>query len=568
MGVFLEIGAIFTVATSLAILAKLLKQPYVVAYILAGIIVGPIGINVLHSTEVVEVLSKIGIVALLFVVGISLNPQVISEIGKTAVVTGVGQVLFTSIGGFFISRALGIDNIASIYIAVALTFSSTIIIMKLLSDKGDLETLYGKIAIGFLLVQDIIATIALIAVTTLSVASGSESVGGAFLALLIKSIIAGIVLFVVSKYILPLLSEFLAGSSELLFLFAVTWGIGLAGVFMLLGLSAEVGALVAGITLSVSPFAYEVSSRMKPLRDFFIVLFFILLGSQMVFTNFAALIVPVVVFSLFVLVGNPIILFVIMNLLGYRRKTAFQIGLTVAQISEFSLILAALGARVGQLDSASLSIITFVGLVTISLSSYMIIYSEQIYAKLSPLLKYLEIVKKPHAEKSSYGEGGYELLLFGFDRVGKRFLDSFSSIGKKFVVVDINPKSIARIKNAGADAIYGDATDIEFLQELPVNSPKLIVSTIPDFEANDTLTRFMKKKFPDAIIVVLAHTVAHAKSLYKSGATYVVLPHHLGAEHAASMISDLGLSKSKFSKKGEVHRLTLSSEIDHHRRNS
>lgn len=557
MTVFLEIATIFTVATIFAVLAKLLKQPFVVAYIVAGIAVGPLGLDILHSTEIVELLSKIGIVSLLFIVGISLNPQVISEIGKTAIVTGVGQVAFTAIGGFLIAKGFGIETLPSIYIAIALTFSSTIIIMKLLSDKGDLETLYGKISIGFLLVQDIIATIALIAVTTLTASVGNGNPADAFFALFVKTIAVSFLLFLLSKYLLPSLSKFLAGSGELLFLFSVTWGIGLSGAFSLLGLSAEVGALVSGITLSVSPFAYEITSRMKPLRDFFIVLFFILLGSQMAFNNFDSLIAPIFVFSIFVLIGNPLILFVIMNLLGYRRKTAFQIGLTVAQISEFSLILVALGLSVGHVNSDILSIVTFVGLITISVSTYLIIYNDAIYSKISKYLSFFEIVKKPHLEKSNFGEANFEVVLFGFDRVGARFLEEFKKLDKNFAVIDINPKSIVRAKRLGANAIYGDASDIEFLAEIPFKEARLIVSTIPDFETNDTLTRFMRKKFKDSIIIVLAHTVEHAKQLYRAGATYVVLPHHLGAEHAATMISDLGLSLAKFTKKGQLHRSGL-----------
>lgn len=547
MHLFLQIGTIFVIATILAFLMKVFRQPFVVGYILAGIVAGPHVLNVIYSAETVELLSKIGIVSLLFIVGVSLNPHVIREVGKVSLVTGVGQVVLTSIGGYFLARLLGIEAVNSVYIGIALTFSSTIIILKLLADKSDLNKLYGKIAIGFLLVQDIIATVILVAIATLS-HTGSESIGTVAVVLFLKAVSLSAILYICARYILPQLSKLFASSQELLFLFSVTWGISVAGVFYVLGFSAEIGALVAGVTLSVSPFAYEISSRMKPLRDFFIVLFFVFLGSQISFDHIISLAVPAVIFSLFVLIGNPLIMYVLVNLLGYRRRTAFEVSLTVAQISEFSLIVVTLGFQLGQVTQETLSLVTLVGLITISASSYLILNSDRIYPRVMHLLRFLELRKTGVIARSEQTspEKSVEMLLFGYDRVGEHFVSAFEHIGKEYMVVDFNPKSIERMKRKEIRHRFGDAEDIEFLDELPLSKVKLIVSTIPEFQVNRVLTEYFHKRHPEAIIMVISHNIEDTKELYHAGASYVIVPHYLGASFAAGLIKKHGIRLSKF----------------------
>ncbi|GAG16612.1 unnamed protein product, partial [marine sediment metagenome] len=253
-------------------------------------------------------------------VGLNLNPRIIRDVGKVSLVTGVGQVIFTSLIGFFIGQLLGFSTMTSIYIAIALTFSSTIIIMKLLSDKGDMETLYGRIAIGFLIVQDLIVIIILMIIS--SIPAGID-----FTTLALETVLKGtgllILLFLISVYIFPRLTKSIAKSQEFLLLFSIGWCFAISSLFYYLNFSIEAGALVAGITLSLSPYHYEISSKMKPLRDFFIILFFILLGSQMVFTNISQYIIPVLIFSAFILIGNPLIVMVLMGLMGYTKRNSF-----------------------------------------------------------------------------------------------------------------------------------------------------------------------------------------------------------------------------------------------------
>jgi len=483
----------------------------------------------------------------LFIVGISLSPRVIREVGKVSLVTGIGQILFTSLIGFFISRALGFSILVSGYIAIAITFSSTIIIMKLLSDKKDTEKLYGKISIGFLLVQDIFAIILLMVISSFS--SGLN-----FGELSFQSFFTGLALILififVSIYILPKLSAFFAKSQEFLFLFSIGWGLGLASMFHYIGFSMEIGALVAGVALSVSPFHYEISSKLRPLRDFFIILFFVLLGSQMAFGSINQLIVPAVVLSLFILIGNPLIVMVLMGILGYRKKTSFQAGFTVAQISEFSLILITLGVSVGHLTGEVLSLITIVGLITISGSTYLIMYSDKIYPHLS---KYLGIFERKKLIERRKKSENYSMILFGYNRVGYDLLQSFKKLKNKYLVVDYNPDTIIELAEEGIPCRYGDADDEEFLSELNLTKSELVISTIPAFETNLLLIDKIRQEDKKTIIIVVSQNIDEANELYRRGATYVIMPNFLGGIHMSKMIDEYQLDLNRFLREKRKH---------------
>ena len=543
MEVFIELSIIIGITVLIAGIMKLLKQPLIIGYILTGIIVGPRLLNIISSTETISILSHIGIALLLFIVGLSLSPRVIKEVGKVSSITGVGQVIFTSLIGFFICKLLGFSIVVSVYVAIALTFSSTIIIMKLLSDKGDIRTLYGKISIGFLIVQDLIAIIILMVISSIPA-------GFNFANLVFGTILKGfgllVLLFLVGIYILPKVTKIIAKSQEFLLLFSIGWCLALASLFHYLNFAMETGALIAGITLSLSPYRYEISSKMRPLRDFFVVLFFILLGSQMGFADVSLYIIPIIIFSAFILIGNPLIVMTLMGLLGYTKRNSFLAGLTVAQISEFSLILIALGVKVGHLSNEILSFVTAIGLITIAGSSYMIIYANKIYPHISKYLKIFERKGSKVDEHKYHKEGIYDIILFGYNRIGYDLLESFKKIKKKFLVVDYNPETIISLAKEGTDCRYGDASDSELLNELNFSKAKMIYSTIPDFDTNILLINKIKECNKKAIIIVVSHQIDEAIELYDKGATYVIMPHFLGGRYASTLIEKHGLDFDKF----------------------
>ncbi len=551
---FIQFGLIILAVFGVSIVIRLLKQPLIIGYILTGLLVGPLFLDLLRSSEIINVFSEMGIAFLLFVIGLHLSPKVIKEVGKISLITGIGQIVFTSLIGYFICISLGFDVVTSIYIAVALTFSSTIIIMKLLSDKDALEKLYGKISIGFLLVQDLVAIFILIAVSSLS--SGEGAAGSLIFSTIIKGAVLIAFLIPISYYVLPKLSNFFAKSQEFLFLFAISWGFGLSLLFTYVGLSIEVGALIAGIMLSMSPYSYEVSSKLKPLRDFFIIFFFIILGSQMTFGDINNMIVPAIILSLFILIGNPIIVMLLMGLLGYSKKTGFMAGLTVAQISEFSLILIALGVKTGSLSPEILSFVTIIGLITIAGSTYLIIYSDAIFNK---ILGFLTVFERKKLKEKEIPRKSYDYILFGYNRIGFSVIKSFSKITKNFLVVDYNPDVVRELKREGINAIYGDVDDSEFLEDLEIGKASLIVSTIPEKETNQLILKVIKRGKSKSVAILTARQIEDAIELYHSGADYVILPHFLGGEYTSKLIETAKDNKNVYEKE-KVNELKILKE--------
>jgi len=548
---FVNISFIILTALGVAAVMRILRQPLIIGYIITGIIVGPYFLNLLSSSDSVGTFSKLGVALLLFTVGLHLNPKVIKEVGKVSLITGVGQVVFTSVLGFSIAFLIGFSTVASLYIAIALSFSSTIIIMKLLTDKGDIETVYGKISVGFLIVQDIIAVFALMIISSLSVGGNASSL---ILITFAKGVVATFLLFLFSIYVLPYFTGLIAKSQEFLFLFSISWCLALASLFGYLNFSIEIGALFAGIALSISPYSGEISSKLKPLRDFFIILFFIVIGSQMILGDIQQNIIPIILFSLFILVGNPLIVMVLMGSLGYTKRSGFQAGLTVAQISEFSIILIILGVSVGHLNSEILSLITMVGLITIAGSTYMISYSNQIYQKIS---KYLNVFERKKVKEKLKIEKEYDVILFGQNRIGFNILTALKKIKKSYLVVDYDPEVVSALSKYGVPNIFGDAYDIDFLEELPLGKAKIVISTIPDFEINELLVKTIKRLNKDAIVLVHSHQMDGASQLYEAGADYVLTPHFLGGEYVARMIGDFETNKTSYKKEKEKHMRML-----------
>ncbi len=554
MDIFLELSIIIGITALISGFMRLLRQPLIIGYIVAGILVGPYFLDIVNSTETISILSHIGIALLLFIVGLGLSPKVIKDVGKVSLITGVGQVMFTTLIGFLICTMFGFSTVTSLYIAVALTFSSTIIIMKLLSDKGDMKTLYGRIAIGFLIVQDLIVIFILMFVSSLS---NGFNLNDILFGTMLKGVGLLVILYLIGVYVLPGIIKIIAKSQEYLLLFSMSWCLVLAALFYHLNFSMEIGALLAGFTLSISPYRYEISCRMKSFRDFFIVLFFVLLGSQMIFADVTLYIVPIIVLSLFILVGNPLIVMVLMGMLGYTRRNSFFAGLTVAQISEFSIILIALGVKSGHLTTEILALVTSVGLITIAGSTYMMLYSNQIYSHISKYLKIFERRGKKVDEHKYHDAEDYDIILFGYNRIGYDLLRFLKKTKNKFLVVDYDPETILHLAKEGVDCRYGDGSDSEFLNELNFLKVKMVISTIPDFDTNLLLINRVKEHNDKAIMIVVSTDIDKSMELYNNGATYVIMPHFLGGQHTTTLIENYGFDFDRFLEEKVSHMESL-----------
>ena len=554
--IFTEISLVIGFATIMAMFMRRLKQPLIIGHILTGILLGPAVFGVIKSSDTIQLFGSFGIALLLFLVGLGLNPRVIKEVGKVSLLTGIGQIIFTTIAGIAVATLFGYSLITSLYIAIALTFSSTIIILKLLTDKREHNKLYGKIAIGFLIVQDIVATIALV----IASASGSESATPLSLILLLgKALGLVLITILVAQLIIKPLGNFLTKSQELLFLFAISWGFGIATLFYEVGFSLEVGALVAGVSLAGMTYAQEIGSRLRPLRDFFIVVFFIALGATLNFSGFSTIIWQIIGFSALVLIGKPLIMMPIMGALGYTKKTSFKVGLAVAQISEFSLIFILLGFNNGQISEEVVSLVTIVGIITIAASSYMITYSDGLYKYFE---KYLFIFERKKVKAEREIRGGYDAILIGYRRGGSEFVKVLDKISKRYLIIDYDPDAIEELDRKQLPYVYGDATDPELLEEIDVTRTKLIISHMNDHESNRLIVEFVTQSNEKTVVICHAETAHQAAELYGLGASYVMLPHFVGSEKMSSFIKRNGFHKAEYQKFRDKHLAQLQSAFE------
>ncbi len=527
----MEIAVLLVFVSVLGIIFRVLKQPLILAYLASGIVIAYFGILHIEEGMVIEVFSSLGIMFLLFLVGMEMEYKSLKKIGKLSLAIGLGQIIFTFSGGFLIGYFLfGFDILAAVYVAIAIAFSSTVIIIKLLSDKGSINTLHGKAAVGLLLVQDLVVIIILIGLNAIEAGSGIEIFP------FIRTVIIGILLFglmlFLGRAVFPYIFHKIARSQELLFLTSLTWLFAFAAIVDQFGFSLEIAGFLGGIALANSSEKYHISSKVRPLRDFFIVVFFVFLGTLMAVSSFTGMFWPIVVFSLFVLVGNPLIVMFLMGMMRYKKRTGFLTGTTVAQISEFSLVFAILGLSLGHIKDEIFALIIAVGVVTIAVSTYVIIYAERIFPYLD---KFLSIFEKKNAYEEE-GDFGISrpVVLIGAKRTGKRIIDYIHK--ENLLVIDFDPETVDYMKEKEIDHIFADIKDPHLFEELNLEKTKLIISTSPQLEDNILLIKRIKDVSPKIKLITRAQSDDDALLLYEKGADYVLLPHSLSGEYLGKVI--------------------------------
>jgi Kef-type K+ transport system membrane component KefB len=557
-GLFFQIGGVIIIAAALSFLVRAFKQPLIIAYLVAGILVGPAFLSLIHETAAFDALAKIGISFLLFTVGLGLNWRRIKEVGAVSVFSGLAQVIFTSAVGFLIAYFLGFDVTTSLFIAVAFSFSSTIIIVKMLMDKEDLDTLYGKITVGFLIVQDLIAMIILLVL-------GAIGKGQTPVQILSWSLLKGLVVvlffWLLSTYVVPHLVKFAAASQELLLVFSLGWCFAVAGILTYFGFGPEIGALIAGISLSGTHYEHEINARVKPLRDFFLILFFVALGTQLQLATAAQMIWPIAIFSLYVFVGNPIIMMLVMRTLGYHPQTGFLTAATTAQVSEFSFIMLGAGVSLGLVSPSAMTLAAAVGLITIAGSTYFIKENEKIYDKFRPMFRIFERQRIKHAAKAR-AAASPDVILFGCHRTGEVLLSEVKNLGHKYLVVDYDPKVIEMLKARRVPVIYGDAGDEDFLQELRVAKTKLLLSTIPDVTTSLELLTYLRAENFKGTAIVAARSPEEAMECYALGAAYVIVPSILGAERFRELLRQNKNQAKQWQKTRKIGKVEAKEDIE------
>ena len=533
-GIFVDLTIVIVVATLGALLARILRQPIIPAYLIAGLVIGPTVLGIITDVETIRLFGEIGIAFMLFLVGLELDLNRIKSIGLIASVGGLLQIFLLFSLGFVLALYLGFPYLPGVYVALMLVFSSTLVVVKILSDKREIDTLHGRIVIGILLMQDIVVVLAISVLGTFNNFTPE---------LLLIALGKGLLLFVVAvvfaKLLFPSLFRFAAKTPELLFLLSLTTLFIFALLSPLLGFSIAIGGFIAGFALANLEYNLEIIARVKSLRDFFGTLFFVSLGMQYVPVDFYKLWIPLLWLLGFVFIVKPIITFLICIIFGYSNRTSLSSSLSLAQISEFSFILLLQGLVLGHINEELFSIAILLAIVTIAVSTYFMQYDQWIIAKFGFLTAWVEVLgRKTKKLEFIPQQFAYDTLLIGADRIGHTLIETLRKLKRKVLVVDFNPEIISTLAQENIPCLYGDIGDIEIIERIKFEKLRLVISTQPILEVNMLLLKKVRRRNKATKIIVTASSIDDALKLYDASADYVILPHFLGGARVSLLLEE------------------------------
>lgn len=546
--VMTEVGVMIIVAALFAFIFKMIRQPFIPAYILTGIIIGPLVLGLIQDTDLIISLSQIGVAFLIFTAGLEIKFKKLKEVGKVASIGGVVQVLIMFIIAFAVALGLGFSGTAPAYIGLVVTLSSTMIVVTLLAEKRELNSLHGRIIIGILLIQDVVAIIALAVLS-------SDLSFNSIVIVLAKALIFAFIAFVLSKVANPVF-RVAAKSRELLllvsisFLFLFTIGAYFAD------LSIIIGAFFAGVALANSDYKTEIRGNISSLREFFAVIFFVALGMQLrlisgefILLFFALLVLVIVV--------KPYVIMFLVRVSGYKKRTSFLTGNALAQTSEFSLIILTIGLGLAHISEGLFSTLVLLTILTMSITTYFVGHEKKMASIFSGPLNILNKYKSKKEELEYLNTDGKRTIIFGCHRMGSLILKNFEKDKRDLIVVDYNPEIIKSLIDKKIPCIYGDFMHEEILEKINLKHAQIVISTIPNFEENLLLVKKTKRVNPRATVIIVASRISEALDLYKHGADYVILPKVIGGERTANLVKKLKKSKKglKEMKKDHIAQL-------------
>ncbi len=544
--IFLHLGVVVIFAAVAAYLLRLIKQPQILAYVIAGILITPI-FKLITNTSVIKSMSIIGIAFLLFIVGLEIDLKRLKNVALVSTLGGGISIILLFIMGYVLALVLGFLNLEAAYIGLMLAFSSTMVILKLLSDKKELQTLHGRIVIGILLLEDIVAIFAL------SILSSIDNFN--FLLFGIATLkFVGLfgIAFLTSKFVFPKVFRFAAKNQELLLISSLAVCFIFSLAFYFLGFSIAIGAFLAGLALGNLQYNFEIISKVKSLRDFFSLLFFVSLGMGLSLTVIKNLYLPIILFTFFAIMLKPFLVMMICSLFKYTKKPSFMTAISLSNIGEFSLIIATHGVMSEHISKELFSMIVIVTLASITLTSYLTKYDQTLYKLFEKPLKIFDIFTTERLEYLPT-EIKPKVILCGYNRIGFSILKNFNKIKKKVLIVDYNPEIIFKLVKDGFHCIYGDVTDDEIIERMYLKQINMLISTVPEINDNLYLIKKILAVNKKAKIIVTSSEIDNALRLYKHGADYVILPHFLGGEHVANLITDFREKKIKLKEEKERH---------------
>ena len=526
-----SIGICVAAAALLGLLANRLRQPLILAYLATGVIIGPVGLNLVGDRQSISTVAEMGLILLLFIIGLEIDLKKLVAAGRPVLVTGALQVpICLLLGlGFFGLLHPGGGRFAVLYLAACTSMSSTLIVVKLLYDKYELDTLPGRITLGVLVFQDLWAVAMLAA---------QPNLRNPNLAPLLASILKGVLLIIwslaASRYVLPRLFRSVAKTPELVLVTALAWCFFLAAAASTIGLSREMGALIAGVSLSTFPYNLDVIAKVTSIRDFFVTLFFVALGMQIPVPDPHLLLLAAAAAAF--LVASRVVVVPILYALGMGHRASLLPAVNLAQISEFSIVIASLGLARGQVDASVLTVVILVFAATSVSSTYLIRYNDAVQEALAAAMRALRVPDVKGSLVEAADDHRRDIVFLGFFRDASSVLEEFEHwrLSKRenllddLLVIDFNPNVIGELRKRGIACVYGDIAHVDTLHHAHIEPARVVVSTITDDVLRGTsnlrLLKGVRHVCPTAQLIVTTEHIPDALALYEAGADFVYVP--------------------------------------------
>ncbi len=564
-----DIGLAITAASIFGLLFNKLRIPLMAAYIAAGALLGDqFGLGLISNNENIETLSEIGFILLMFILGFDIDPRRMLYATRAVIFSGMTQVIFTMAATFLAFNVLlfsfSANPLAQFYLAMSLSLSSTLVVIKTLSERHELDHLSSRITVGIAIVQD------LWAISFLAFQQSFESFQvSIFFWSFGKLILLGLVAFPLSRYILPRFFKSIEDRPELLVISAVAWCFAMSTFSHSLKISKEMGALIAGIAMATLPYAADITSKVSNLRDFFVTLFFVSLGLRLPMPNGETFLFvgfsTVLIFATRFLSVPPFI-----TTLKYGRHTAFITALNLSQLSEFSLVLIALGMKYGHIPSALMHVITWTFVITALISAILIPQGDNLYKRINNWMARRGLAEEEEPLTEEHATRKFKMTLIGFHQQASSLLnvleDRFSkSYREQIQILDDNVETIRKLKSAGFEAHYVDFRYLETLSHFNLENSEIILSTNTDIlfkgTSNLKLLQKLKKVAPRSHLLMTAQTITMAKELYAHGANYVIQPRFVGARFIADTLERIEAGHIDFIRESSLKYLAEQKEI-------
>lgn len=523
------IALIIIVATLLGVLAKKTGQPTVIAYIVTGLILGPVGLNAASQTGLTELLSELGLVFLLFLIGLKIDIEEIKEVLKPTLGIGMIQMALTAAAGFIIAFGIGFTTLESLLIGAAVMFSSTALVVKLLADRDEGSTLPGRLDIGILLIQDVVV-ILILALISIGSGASPQQIAIRLVEVFAMISVIGILSFLSSRYLLPYVLKQISDNKSAFFTHGVAWAFIFITAANHFNLSMEIGAFIAGIGFAQLPYSRELQERVRPLTDLFMAIFFINFGLNMVPSQLSAYFFEAIIFSVLIMIAKFGIFFSLIDRFKFTPETSFTASVNMTQISEFGLILGSLAVSEGLISGEITGFLSLLAIITMGSSSYLIRYRDKLHKLSEGFLQHFESEEKTDIEIDSIEN---HALVFGYDTITKNSLDALQQHFGQVVVVDRNPDNVEELANSDYEYIYGDLNHGEIRKAAGLDKAKMILSVIPDIEVNKEIIEHTNE---EPTLFLKADSLDQAGELYEMGAHYVILRNVLTGERMSEYL--------------------------------